>query len=143
VNTTLINLWGGPGSGKSTTAADLFARMKLKGISCELVREYVKNWAWRGDKIGPWDDVYIFAKQLRLESCLYGKVEYIITDSPIEIGALYEQLYNPDSTFMQDVVLAARNRQIAAGIRIEDFLIRRNKAYVKEGRYQDETKHGM
>src|SRR4051812_30110643 len=102
MKTTLINLWGGPGSGKSTTAAGVFSAMKMAGVSCELVTEYVKQWAWRGDKIGDFDDVYLTAKQLRRESCLYGKVEYIITDSPISLGALYERLYHPEQTTMAD-----------------------------------------
>ena len=42
----VINLFGGPGCGKSTTAADLFARMKLRGLSVELVTEYAKDVVW-------------------------------------------------------------------------------------------------
>jgi AAA domain-containing protein len=137
--TTLINLWGGPGSGKSTTAADVFARMKLAGKSIELVREYVKTWAWRGDKIGPFDDVYITAKQLRNESALYGKVEYIVTDSPLSLGQLYERLYNPNQTTMANLAASLRARQAAAGIRVIDCLVKRTKPYVAAGRWEDEA----
>lgn len=41
--TSVINLIGGPGSGKSTTAAGLFFRMKSMGVRCELVTEYAKE----------------------------------------------------------------------------------------------------
>ncbi len=139
MNTTLINLWGGPGSGKSTTAAAVFTDMKQRGISCELVREYVKTWAWRGGKIGEWDDVYITAKQLRNESALYGKVEYIITDSPLSLGQLYERLYKPGSTTMAQLCASLRDRQRAAGLRVVDCLVRRTKPYVAAGRWEDET----
>ncbi|TYO65512.1 hypothetical protein FXV83_16395 [Bradyrhizobium hipponense] len=39
----VINLIGGPGSGKSTTAAGLFFLMKLAGLKAELVVEYAKE----------------------------------------------------------------------------------------------------
>lgn len=51
-NTTIINIWAGPGAGKSTTAAETFALCKKAGLGVELRTEYVKDWAWRGDKIG-------------------------------------------------------------------------------------------
>jgi hypothetical protein len=139
MSTTLINLWGGPGSGKSTTAAAVFAAMKMRGISCELVREYVKTWAWRGEKIGEFDDVYITAKQLRDESALYGKVEYIVTDSPLSLGQLYERLYKPSADTMAHLCGSLRVRQAAAGIRVVDCLVNRTKAYVAAGRWEDET----
>ena len=34
-DTLIINLIGGPGSGKSTTAAGLFYKLKQMGIDCE------------------------------------------------------------------------------------------------------------
>ena len=41
--TIVINLIGGPCSGKSTVAAELFARLKKMGIKTELVSEYIKD----------------------------------------------------------------------------------------------------
>ena len=38
-NVTVINFYGGPGSGKSTAAAGLFYKMKLGGYSVELTDE--------------------------------------------------------------------------------------------------------
>jgi hypothetical protein len=137
--TTLINLWGGPGSGKSTTAAGVFYELKQRGISCELITEYVKTWAWRGEKIGPFDDVYITAKQLRRESALYGKVDYIVTDSPIGLGAVFESIYNRGSSVMLDLCNNLRRRQVEAGLRIVDVLLQREKPYVQAGRYEDEA----
>ena len=36
----VINLYGGPGTGKSTTAAALFALIKREGYNVELVTEF-------------------------------------------------------------------------------------------------------
>ena len=90
--TYVVNFFGGPGSGKSTTAAGLFHDMKVAGESVELVREYCKNWAWTNRPIGKWDGLYFMAKQLHSENALYGKVDTIITDAPIMLQAVYEAL---------------------------------------------------
>lgn len=137
--TTIINLWGGPGSGKSTTAAEMFAAMKRANMSCELITEYVKAWAWRGEKIGSWDDIYITAKQLRRESAVYGKVDFVVTDSPLGLGGIFEQVYNPVSTLMRELCLSIRERQISAGLQIFDCFVQRLKPYHQAGRYEDET----
>lgn len=42
----VINLFGGPGSGKSTGAAYIFSQLKMKGINCELITEYAKDKTW-------------------------------------------------------------------------------------------------
>jgi hypothetical protein len=137
--TTLINLWGGPGCGKSTTAAEVFSILKKNGHSAELVTEYVKAWAWRDRKIGPFDDVYITAKQLQREAVCYGKVDFIVTDSPIGLGALYEQLYKPGELMMSALCVELRRRQDAAGLNVLDFLLARAKPYVQAGRWEDEA----
>jgi len=56
--TTVINLWGGPGTGKSTSAAHLFGMAKIAGVNAELVQEYVKSWAWEGRTIHSFDQLY-------------------------------------------------------------------------------------
>ena len=136
--TTIINLWAGPGAGKSTTAAEVFAKMKAAGLSVELVREYVKNWAWRGEKIGEWDDVYLVAKQLRAESALYGKVDYIITDSPLQLPVVYERKYNPGRQTIWNLCMDLRARQLASGLKVVDVRLLRSKPYVNAGRYETE-----
>jgi len=112
--TCVIEFWGGPGCGKSTLAAGLYAEMKARGKSVELVREYVKPWAWRGHAIKRWDEVYIFAKQLRAEADLYGKVDYLITDRPLGLSAVYERMYRPESIIMRNLVRAVELEQCGA-----------------------------
>lgn len=138
--TTIINIYAGAGAGKSTNAAETFALCKQAGVSCELITEYVKGWAWRGRPIGEWDDVYLFAKQLQRESACYGKVDYVITDSPIGLAAVYERVYpKPGNRHpMLDLVREFEKRQDAADIRRVNCLLLRSKPYVQAGRYEDE-----
>lgn len=72
--TTIINLYGGPGAGKSTSAAFLYYLLKANGFNVELVREYVKDWAWEKRVITNYDQIYFLGKQVRRESLLYGIV---------------------------------------------------------------------
>lgn len=41
--TTVINLIGSPGTGKSTIASELFAKMKWQGFDVELVSKCCKS----------------------------------------------------------------------------------------------------
>lgn len=85
----IINLWGGPGTGKSTTAADLFAHMKWKNINVELVNEYAKEVTWEERFRILEDQLYIMAKQNHKLWRLKGKVDWVITDSPIAMALVY------------------------------------------------------
>lgn len=93
----VINLFGGPGSGKSTCAAALFALMKKKGMSVELVSEYAKQMVFEERlNVLKEDQLYVFAKQHRKILTLRNTVEYVITDSPFVQGYLY---LNDDSIY--------------------------------------------
>lgn len=92
--TKVINLFGSPNSGKSVAAAGLYYNLKIRHYNCEMVREYVKNWIWEGRHPSQFDQPYIFGQQLKHESMLYGKVDLVITDSPLILAAFYENLFN-------------------------------------------------
>lgn len=138
--TTVVNLYGGPGAGKSTLAAFAFQWLKLRGKNAELVQEYVKSWAWEGRPIGAYDQLYFLGKQIRRESLLHGKVDYIVTDAPILLGTYYASAGAP--RFISEGVRAAGlgyyNQAREDGIRHEHILLRRSGPYRQEGRYQDE-----
>ena len=86
----VINVFGGPGSGKSTTAAGLFFEMKKKGCNVEYVTEYAKDMTWEERSNILDDQLYILAKQnRRLARLAKHKVEYVITDSPLILGIVY------------------------------------------------------
>lgn len=89
-----FNLYGGPGVGKSTTAAAIFVQMKNKGHRIELVTEYIKSWAWEKRPTVSYDQLYVFAKQLRREDILTRQGVHIVTDSPLPQQLVYAKKYN-------------------------------------------------
>lgn len=85
----VVNIFGGPGTGKSTAAAGLFYFMKLKSYEVELVQEYAKYLVW-AERVNMFkDQAYIFAKQNNKLDILQGKVDWCITDSPLLMGLAY------------------------------------------------------
>ncbi len=105
MKTKVISLFGGSGLGKSTLAAGLFYQMKMQGLHTELVREYVKQWAWDNIKVGKFDQIYLTGKQAKAESRLYNKVDYIVTDSPILLSPIYETFYSGSSVVLPSIKL--------------------------------------
>ena len=85
----IINLFGGPGSGKSTTAAGVFYQLKLAGYDCELVTEFAKHLTWKKDFNTLRNQIYVFAKQHDRMFHLKHQVDVIITDSPLIMGIAY------------------------------------------------------
>lgn len=138
-HTYVVNLFGGPGSGKSTTAAGLFYEMKKRGESVELVREYCKPWAWRGWPINKWDGLHFLGSELYAQSTLYGKVDTIITDAPLYIMAVYERMYNAGSQLILRAVEDLVNQQENEGIYQVNCMVNREKAYVPAGRNETEA----
>lgn len=91
--TMIVNLFGGPGTGKSTTAAGLFYKLKSAGINCEYVQEYAKDKTWQDDMFTLTCQPYITGKQLYRQHRLIGKVDVVVTDSPIILGSVYGGAY--------------------------------------------------
>ena len=135
--TTVIGLWGGPGTGKSTRAASLYAQMKEANINCELVREYVKDWAWEGKKIGKYDQMYFLVQQFKRETILYNKVDYVITDSPFLLAGFYAKYYLAQD-FIASASLDMRKLASEEGVVFRDFYLERQKEYNPNGRYETE-----
>ena len=135
--TRVINFYGGPGSGKSTMAAALFADLKFRGVNCELVTEYAKEKVWElgdtqaaGALVFNAED-YLFSKQhYRLRRC-EGRVDVIITDSPLLQKLIY--IDKCDLPSLRPVILDAY-----ALYDNHDFFVVRAKLYNPKGRYQTE-----
>ena len=76
----VINLFAGPGSGKSTTCAGVFSKLKLAGINCEMALEYAKDKVWEQSFHTLDNQIYIFGKQLHRLWRLKDQVALVITD---------------------------------------------------------------
>lgn len=128
----VINLFAGPGAGKSTTAAGLFYLMKNAGMNVELVTEYAKDLTWekRFDMLT--DQLYVLAKQNRRLQRLEDQVDFVVTDSPILLSYHY---VTPDY-----LPLHFRNLVIELWDQYDNYniVIERVKPYLKKGRSQDE-----
>lgn len=137
--TTVINLFGGSGCGKSTTAALLFARMKLNGFHVELVREYVKYWAWNDRKVREWDQLYLLGKQSAYESMLYGKVDFIVTDSPILLAGIYQEYRSEGKDkYVGYAAKSFMNHASSNGVEYKNFVLERTKPFDPRGRWETE-----
>jgi len=136
----IINFFGGPGIGKSTQASGLFTEMKKHHMNVEYTYEFPKEVAWEGNVSQLKDQFFITANQHRNISRLYGKVDYIIVDSPIILGCFYESRYGADypashysmsglSKFLWNLFKQYDNINI--------LLTRNDETYDPNGRMQD------
>lgn len=90
-----INLFGGPGVGKSSTAAKIFSILKQQNYNIEIVSEWIKTWSYQKYQLKSFDQFYCFGKQLRKEDVLLSNgVQLVISDSPLILNVSYSKKYN-------------------------------------------------
>jgi hypothetical protein len=129
--TKYINFWAGPGTGKSSCAADLFAEMKWGGHNVELIDEYAKIKTWEKHLNILEDQMYVSAKQNRKLERLQGQVDWVITDSPLLMCVPYVPM--DYCSYFKPLIRQMFDRYD----NINYFLIR-EKAYNPVGRNQTE-----
>lgn len=132
---TVINLYGGPGVGKSTTAAGLFFRMKTTGMNVELVTEFAKDLTYRKSTHVLRDQGYVLAEQHhRLWQCR-DQVDFVVTDSPLLLPLVYAELGDSiyHTTEFRDYVLS-----LMSSYNNVNFFLNRpsNQTYSMIGRQQ-------
>lgn len=129
--TLVVNLFAGPGTGKSTTMAGVFSELKWNGINAEIAPEYAKELVWedRGKTLS--DQIYVFGKQNHQISRLQGEVDVVITDSPIVLSLIYKPTDMTESfeKFAVDVFKQQNSLNI---------FLKRFKKYEPKGRLQTE-----
>lgn len=91
--TKIVNLFGGPGIGKSSIASGITYKLKKKHITCDNPYEFPKSLAWDENHSAIRDQLYVLANQHRGIVKSYGKVDYIILDSPILLSLVYRNAY--------------------------------------------------
>lgn len=131
-----INFYGGPGVGKSTLAARVYADLSRAGVvSVEMVREFFKPWAYEGKQLDVFDQVYTSGCQLWAEHRLFkAGVQVIVTDSPVLLQCVYTARHSH----------AVAKHLEAIGLKYErehttcNFLVQRAVPYRRIGRYEDE-----
>ncbi len=126
----VINLFAGPGAGKSTTRAGLFNLMKLAGINTEEVTEFAKDVTWDENQTLLADQLFVLANQNRRLFRLANKVEWAVSDSPILLSINYKTPEYLPKTFA-DLVF-----ELWATYDNYNFFIERSKPYNPIGRNQ-------
>jgi hypothetical protein len=126
----VINLFGGPGIGKSTIAALLFGKLKQNGYNAELVMEYAKDKVWEESYKTLENQIYVFGKQLHRIWRLKDKVDFIITDSPLLLSIIYDKENDQN---LKSLVLSSFNK-----FNNKIYLLKRQTEYQKDGRLQTE-----
>lgn len=129
----VINLFGGPGVGKSTRMGEIFAKLKKDDISVEMAPEFAKEMVWQEETPQILNNqIYIFGVQQNRIHRLLGKVDVIITDAPLMNSILYDSTGN--ESFHQ---LAYDQFKELDNINI--LLEREDQDYQNNGRVQDEV----
>lgn len=128
----VVNLYGGPGSGKSTFASGLHYELKLLGYDAEIVPEFAKDLVWEERDQTLTDQGYIFNKQNHRLHRLNenGKLDFVIVDSPLLLSLFYGQ--NEPASFHQ-YVKDTYSKYCNVNIFLE-----RKKKYNPNGRLQTE-----
>lgn len=131
MKTLIVNFYGGPGSGKSTMCARIFAELKDLGYNVEIAHEYAKEMTWRESLSVLKDQIYVFGKQQHKLWFLDNKVQIILTDSPL----LFSLVYGADQTsqvFKEHVITEYHKRPTV------NIFLNRVKPYNPSGRSQTE-----
>jgi hypothetical protein len=126
----VINLFAGPGCGKSTGAAFIFSILKMLGVNAELVTEFAKDKTWEENFKALACQPYVAGKQIwKMDRCIDG-VDVIITDSPIVLSTLYNHDPNIEPYF-SNMVISKFNEYDNYS-----YLLNRVKPYNPKGRNQ-------
>lgn len=93
MKTLIVNAFGGPGVGKTTCCWEIASELKKRGIIAEYVSEYAKELVYE-ERFDLLDDSMknqkiILAEQKKRLDRLIGKVNVIVTDSPLLLSIIY------------------------------------------------------
>lgn len=116
-NTVFINLVGGPGCGKSTTAAGLYYELKKRGISVEYLREPIQRHIWNEDNLMLSSQIPLFGEDMLQIYGVDGKVDVVIRDTSLLLNIVYD---NEDNDLFHALVIQEHKK-----LRCLDFFLNR------------------
>lgn len=129
----VVNLFAGPGAGKTTAALELTAALKKAGYNVEYVSEYAKELVLEKKADLLQDQQHVTDTQYqRLERLRNSGVEIVVTDSPVLLGKIYGE----------GRIDEAYSRQIEGYYKsFENFnlYVQRGATYQTEGRLQTQS----
>ena len=128
----VINLIGGPGSGKSTTMAGVFCELKKLGVNCEMIPEYAKDRVYEQAYHTLEDQLCIFGKQAHKIWRLVGNVDIIVMDASLLNIPIYDKTH---SSLLKKMALEEFNKCN----NIVFFIDRGDVEYKLEGRTESLT----
>lgn len=128
--TMIINMFGGPGRGKSTYAYLLAGLLKLNNYKAELVVEFVKFSAYKKAGFDIQDQLYLTTRYNHFFEILNKQVDVIVTDSSLLHSLAYADDINQNKTEI-DLATALYNKWDNVG-----FVIPRKATYLEYGRSQ-------
>lgn len=132
-DTLVVNLFGGPGAGKSTLAHRLCADLAMRGRLIEYSPEYAKEIIWEGRRDmldgSVVSQAVVASEQINRLNRLIGRVEIAVTDSPVLLEVPYVDGNDRScASFVES--LAAYHRSL----RRLDVLVNRGSSYDTRGR---------
>ena len=131
-----INIYGGPGAGKSTMRARLFYELKKRQYKVEEIVEYAKELTYGEDNIKLSDGLLMLARQHHPHYVLNKKVDYIITDSPFFMGMAYVDSTSEFKKFKKALHKLAIS--LNSSYETLNFFIEKNHEYQEYGRNHTE-----
>jgi hypothetical protein len=140
----LINLFGGPGIGKSTAAAALYAGMSMRGINAELVGEAAKSIVWDECQSLLENQVLVTGRQYQRILRLVGKVDVAIADSPLILAYVYGQNLSYISR-VRDLIWALEDDLGDRGVEVFNVVLKRDlsRPYQPNGRVQQTVEEAI
>lgn len=135
-HTIVINAFAGPGAGKTTSCLEVAEKLKKQGFVTEYVQEYAKELVYDNNLImldGHYEHQFdILKEQVKRINRLYGKVDFILTDSPVLLNNTY---LNEDKGTNDYVTYCENVKKIYTLYNNFNYFVERDKsAFEKEGR---------
>jgi hypothetical protein len=127
----VINLFSGPGAGKTSSCSQIFSYLKWNNVNCEQISEYAKKLTWRKNHKQLKNQLYVFSKQYNDIYMVEDEVDVVVTDSPLLLSVIYDAEKDED---LRRYIIKKHNKYENINI-----FIKRVKPYHKVGRSQTES----